>query len=218
MRADGGRFSDDDAGAVVDEEMRADARAGMDVHARALMGEFRDHPRQERDAEVVEHVGEALERDAEDAWISQDDLLIVARGWVSLVSRLHVRPNGLPQIGEPSERFPGQGAGVRGGVGIAREPQAFLDFDLEPLPDVFQQRIDQVWNVLFRKSPLLEIARSEEHTSEPSHLVISYAVFCLKKSNLQVGPAGTRPRCDPPCFTSSLSCPAVTLPPLSGTL
>src|SRR2546426_5636866 len=23
--------------------------------------------------------------------------------------------------------------------------------------------------------------RSEEHTSEPSHLVISYAVFCLKK-------------------------------------
>src|SRR6266850_5797032 len=24
-------------------------------------------------------------------------------------------------------------------------------------------------------------ARSEEHTSEPSHLVISYAVFCLKK-------------------------------------
>src|SRR5256885_4978768 len=25
--------------------------------------------------------------------------------------------------------------------------------------------------------------RSEEHTSEPSHLVISYAVFCLKKKN-----------------------------------
>src|SRR2546426_7958830 len=26
--------------------------------------------------------------------------------------------------------------------------------------------------------------RSEEHTSEPSHLVISYAVFCLKKKKL----------------------------------
>src|SRR5205807_8365881 len=25
------------------------------------------------------------------------------------------------------------------------------------------------------------MVRSEEHTSEPSHLVISYAVFCLKK-------------------------------------
>src|ERR1022692_3116250 len=28
--------------------------------------------------------------------------------------------------------------------------------------------------------------RSEEHTSEPSHLVISYAVFCLKKKRLWV--------------------------------
>src|SRR5256885_8557433 len=26
-------------------------------------------------------------------------------------------------------------------------------------------------------------SRSEEHTSEPSHLVISYAVFCLKKKH-----------------------------------
>src|SRR5437667_4373621 len=25
--------------------------------------------------------------------------------------------------------------------------------------------------------------RSEEHTSEPSHITISYAVFCLKKKN-----------------------------------
>src|SRR5438132_6614711 len=29
--------------------------------------------------------------------------------------------------------------------------------------------------------PLIGFARSEEHTSEPSHTVISYAVFCLKK-------------------------------------
>src|ERR1022692_541894 len=29
--------------------------------------------------------------------------------------------------------------------------------------------------------------RSEEHTSEPSHLVISYAVFCLKKKKKGVG-------------------------------
>src|SRR6516162_8756342 len=29
--------------------------------------------------------------------------------------------------------------------------------------------------------------RSEEHTSNSSHLVISYAVFCLKKKNNQIG-------------------------------
>src|ERR1022692_2453093 len=28
---------------------------------------------------------------------------------------------------------------------------------------------------------IADVDRSEEHTSEPSHLVISYAVFCLKK-------------------------------------
>src|SRR4051794_41271332 len=31
--------------------------------------------------------------------------------------------------------------------------------------------------------------RSEEHTSEPSHPSISYAVFCLKKKNRQQGAA-----------------------------
>ena len=36
--ADGRRFADDDAGAVVDEEAAADLRAGMDVDAGALSG------------------------------------------------------------------------------------------------------------------------------------------------------------------------------------
>src|SRR5437870_9511417 len=30
------------------------------------------------------------------------------------------------------------------------------------------------------KGPIMKV-RSEEHTSEPSHVAISYAVFCLKK-------------------------------------
>src|SRR6202012_6284026 len=32
--------------------------------------------------------------------------------------------------------------------------------------------------------------RSEEHTSEPSHTVISYAVFCLKKKKAEVRARG----------------------------
>src|SRR5256885_3915508 len=32
----------------------------------------------------------------------------------------------------------------------------------------------------------LQRRRSEEHTSNSSHLVISYAVFCLKKKNIRV--------------------------------
>src|SRR5690625_5993597 len=33
-----------------------------------------------------------------------------------------------------------------------------------------------------------DAARSEEHTSELSHVAISYAVFCLKKTNYQYLP------------------------------
>src|ERR1039457_3737051 len=34
--------------------------------------------------------------------------------------------------------------------------------------------------------------RSEEHTSESSHLVISYAVFCLKKKQITADRSGER--------------------------
>src|SRR3712207_8989816 len=48
---------------------------------------------------------------------------------------------------------------------------------------VFQEEAD----VMFNSSLIYELCvlkkRSEEHTSEPSHANISYAVFCLKKKN-----------------------------------
>src|SRR2546426_8531183 len=34
---------------------------------------------------------------------------------------------------------------------------------------------------VLQRSEILGVPRSEEHTSNSSHLVISYAVFCLKK-------------------------------------
>src|SRR5688500_20028350 len=49
-------------------------------------------------------------------------------------------------------------------------------------PDHFPLRLAAA--ILTRvRSPMISRSnwRSEEHTSEPSHLVISYAVFCLKK-------------------------------------
>ena len=36
-----------------------------------------------------------------------------------------------------------------------------------------------------REAAAKKLARSEEHTSNSSHTVISYAVFCLKKKNTQ---------------------------------
>ena len=54
VAADDGGLADDDAGAVIDEEARADRGAGMDVDAGLRMGDFRDDPREQRRAEPVE--------------------------------------------------------------------------------------------------------------------------------------------------------------------
>src|SRR2546426_5170080 len=37
----------------------------------------------------------------------------------------------------------------------------------------------------FDRAVRVDTDRSEEHTSESSHLVISYAVFCLKKKKIE---------------------------------
>src|SRR5688572_30985680 len=42
------------------------------------------------------------------------------------------------------------------------------------------------------RPPSTERSRSEEHTSEPSHSQISYAVFCLKKKNRIIKVRGKR--------------------------
>src|SRR5436190_12314932 len=49
------------------------------------------------------------------------------------------------------------------------------------LPDTV---IDSSSDPSFSATSNLAEKRSEEHTSEPSHTVISYAVFCLKKKRL----------------------------------
>src|SRR5436853_2006940 len=50
------------------------------------------------------------------------------------------------------------------------------------------------WNGPASLSPSGCSARSEEHTSEPSHLGISYAVFCLKKKTVKVEQTYVIPR------------------------
>src|SRR2546426_7419879 len=47
----------------------------------------------------------------------------------------------------------------------------------------------------------LSVSRSEEHTSDSSHLVISYAVFCLKKKKNRTSSAHTTSH-RTPCLTT----------------
>src|SRR5438477_7248261 len=57
-------------------------------------------------------------------------------------------------------------------------------------PPPWHMRLDLSWTL--RKQQISD--RSEEHTSELSHMSISYAVFCLKKKNTSASLPRTRHR------------------------
>ena len=65
MTADNGGFADDDTCSVVDGEMVADDRPGMDVDASVGMGELREHPRDDRHAEQVQFMNRRSNADGE---------------------------------------------------------------------------------------------------------------------------------------------------------
>src|SRR3546814_3930571 len=70
--------------------------------------------------------------------------------------------------------------------GEAAVPQAVADYlKSENLPPKLRLAPrDDLRHLPWDSAPLLEVERSEEHTSELQSLMrISYAVFCLKKKN-----------------------------------
>src|ERR1035438_3103136 len=67
-------------------------------------------------------------------------------------------------------------------LGEARDP--FLDLALKPAEHLTADERDYLLQHSFYSDPahmIYRYPRSEEHTSDSSHLGISYAVFCLKK-------------------------------------
>src|SRR5690625_5334122 len=63
-----------------------------------------------------------------------------------------------------------------------------FEVNLEFYDDALAEHMERVFT-----TDLSNATRSEEHTSEPSHVAISYAVFCLKKKRKT---QTTRPRSD----------------------
>ena len=88
--ADGGGLADNDTRAVVDKEILADCRACVDIYAGLLVGVLGHNSRQIGDAEAVELVSYAVDRDGDEAGIGEDDLLGTPGGGIALVDRLNV--------------------------------------------------------------------------------------------------------------------------------
>jgi len=92
--ADHRRLADDDAGAVVDEEPFIDLSAGMDVDTGQRVSDLGDDPRQQRRAEPVEFMRQAMAHDRGDAGKAEDDLVNALRRRIVRVSRADVYVEG----------------------------------------------------------------------------------------------------------------------------
>jgi hypothetical protein len=88
--ADDGRLADDDAGAVVDEEAGADGGARVDVDAGAAVRHFGHDARQQRQAQLVQLVRQAVVDHGVHAGIAQQHLVDAARRRVALPGGHHV--------------------------------------------------------------------------------------------------------------------------------
>ena len=120
MRADDGRLSDDDAGAVVDGEVVADDRTGMDVDAGGGMGILREHAGDDRDAQQMQFMGRTVVDHRRHGRIAEDDLLEAAHGRVVVGDGFHV---GFQQFPDPGDLVHEGGGrdGIRHGLQLGME-------------------------------------------------------------------------------------------------
>ena len=88
--ADVARLADHHPRAVVDEEPRTDPRPRMDVDARLRVGVLGHHPRDVRDPEGQELVGDPVDGDRLQARVAEDDLVVAPGGRVATVGGVDV--------------------------------------------------------------------------------------------------------------------------------
>ena len=75
MGADDGRFSNDHAGAVIDEEMGPDLCARMDINAGAGVGPLGHHPREDGNTLIVKLMCHSLDGECFHERVGDDDFI-----------------------------------------------------------------------------------------------------------------------------------------------
>ena len=111
--ADLGCLADDDARAVIDEESAADRGAGVDVDARLAVCVFGHHSRNERHAQAVQHICQAINRHGTQARVAEDDLVETLRSRIAQEGGLDVLRERSPQLGNLLEKTNRGPFGVR---------------------------------------------------------------------------------------------------------
>ncbi len=106
-----GRFADDNAGGVVDEEALAYFGAGVDVDAGPSVAVLRHDPRDKGNAHGMKLMGEALDGDGKKSRIAEDHFLLGKAGGVAVVGGLDVGPDEGSYLGEGQKEDFRKGSG-----------------------------------------------------------------------------------------------------------
>lgn len=106
--ADAAGLADDDAGAVIDEKVRADPGPGVDVDPGAAVGPFGHHAGDEGDALAEEDMGGALDGDGLDGRVGNDDDLDAGGGRIALVGGLDIGAEEAPDFGQAGQEVADQ--------------------------------------------------------------------------------------------------------------
>ena len=103
MIANLARFADHDARAMVDEEVVADRRAGMDVDSRFLVCPLGHHAWNERHAQPMQFVRQAVDRYGPESRIAENHFVQALARRVAVIRRLDIRRQQPAQVGDPLE-------------------------------------------------------------------------------------------------------------------
>eukprot|EP00906_Rhabdomonas_costata_P029985 RCo042345 len=90
----------DNSSAVVNEEGRADLRAGVDIDCCPLVGQFAHDSRNQRNLQAEQFVGHAMHKHCFDSRIAQNNLLMALRSRVSSHCSFHVLEKHRPQAAQ----------------------------------------------------------------------------------------------------------------------
>lgn len=116
MVANAAGFADDDAGAVVDEEVGAETGSRMNINAGAAVGPFGHDTGEKGNSRTIEAVGGTLDGDGLDRGIGENDFLQAGRGGVAFVGGFEIALEQFAEGGQVGEEFRCKVEGTRLGA------------------------------------------------------------------------------------------------------
>ena len=166
MAANDRGLADDNAGAVVDEEVLPYLRAGADVDARDAVSVLAQQARDQRHLQLLQLVCHAVGEDGEEAGVANEDLLEAARRRVAVEGGVDVLEQQLLHGGQSVQEVLGDlfGLGLhhRRALLCVLEEQGLVDLAAQDALDVQQALGDEGVRAHPRGALLVEVAGKEQ--------------------------------------------------------